>query len=533
MGYEVWDGDEVATVWENFDALTSDPGHPSRSQLDTFYLDDDTVLRTHTSPDQIRAMQQRDAADLHDLARPLSTAATRRTPRTRRPSCRSSARRRPRDHARRPAGNGAAVLPRALRRRSARCACARASSRSPSRRWSSTSPASSAAARAARRASTRAGSRWAAPAGSTRDVFRNVDLDPDEWQGFAFGLGIERIAHAPARPARPARVLGERPARAGAVLMKVPVSWLREYVDFDLPLEELARAARLHELRGRPDRAARACPAATATSSTSVVGSVLEAGQASERRQAAADEGRRRARASRARSSAAPGTSAPARRWRSSLPGGVMPGGEFTIEKRKLRGEVSDGMILSERELELGQDHGGIMLLADELAAGHAAGRRAAARRGRARDRDAVQPARSDVDLRDRARGRGADRRRAEADAGHDGPGRARRTTSASTSRSTTSTRCPRFIARPLRATCTIGESPAWLKARLLGAGMRPISNVVDITNYVMLALGSPLHAFDYDDARRRTHRRAPRAARRAARHARRHRAASSIPTIS
>jgi len=43
----------------------------------------------------------------------------------------------------------------------------------------------------------------------------------------------------------------------------------------------------------------------------------------------------------------------------------------------------------------------------------------------------------------------------------------------------------------------TIGESPAWLKARLTGAGMRPISNVVDITNYVMLALGSPLHAYD------------------------------------
>ena len=43
----------------------------------------------------------------------------------------------------------------------------------------------------------------------------------------------------------------------------------------------------------------------------------------------------------------------------------------------------------------------------------------------------------------------------------------------------------------------TIGESPAWLKARLIGAGMRSISNAVDITNYVMLALGSPLHAYD------------------------------------
>ena len=59
LGYEVWDGAEVATVWENFDALTTDPGHPSRSPNDTFYLDPQTVLRTHTSPDQIRAMQSR------------------------------------------------------------------------------------------------------------------------------------------------------------------------------------------------------------------------------------------------------------------------------------------------------------------------------------------------------------------------------------------------------------------------------------------------------------------------------------------
>ncbi len=59
LGYEVYDGDEVATVFENFDALTTEPGHPSRSPGDTFYLDENTVLRTHTSPDQIRVMQSR------------------------------------------------------------------------------------------------------------------------------------------------------------------------------------------------------------------------------------------------------------------------------------------------------------------------------------------------------------------------------------------------------------------------------------------------------------------------------------------
>jgi phenylalanyl-tRNA synthetase beta chain len=57
---------------------------------------------------------------------------------------------------------------------------------------------------------------------------------------------------------------------------------------------------------------------------------------------------------------------------------------------------------------------------------------------------------------------------------------------------------CPRFTARVFEDV-TIGPSPAWLKARLMAAGQRPINNVVDITNYAMLLVGSPLHAFDLD----------------------------------
>jgi len=59
LGYEIYDGREVDTVWHNFEALNVPPEHPSRSHGDTFYLDDDVVLRTHTSNAQIRVMESR------------------------------------------------------------------------------------------------------------------------------------------------------------------------------------------------------------------------------------------------------------------------------------------------------------------------------------------------------------------------------------------------------------------------------------------------------------------------------------------
>ena len=60
LGYEVIDGREVETTRYNFDALNFPPGHPSRSPLSTLYLDEETVLRTETSPSQIRTMEAQD-----------------------------------------------------------------------------------------------------------------------------------------------------------------------------------------------------------------------------------------------------------------------------------------------------------------------------------------------------------------------------------------------------------------------------------------------------------------------------------------
>ncbi len=274
--------------------------------------------------------------------------------------------------------------------------------------------------------------------------------------------------------------------------MKVPVSWLREYVDFDLPVEELAR--RLVFTSCEVDRIVRrGVPDAGGNFEHFVVGKVLEAGKHpnADRLQLTrvdVGDGEPRSIVCGAWNFGAGATVAVV------VPGGVMPGGAFTIERRKLRGEVSEGMILSERELELGQDHGGIMLLPDALEAGTPLAD--------------VLPLGDDVleietlynrpDLtsvygiaREVAALTGAELRPP--------PGRdpARDGDEPLEIRVDDLDGCPRYIGRLFRDV-QVRESPAWLKARLLGAGMRPISNVVDVTNYVMLALGSPLHAFDH-----------------------------------
>ena len=180
-------------------------------------------------------------------------------------------------------------------------------------------------------------------------------------------------------------------------------------------------------------------------------------------------------------------------------------------------------MILAEDEIGLGSDHAGIMVLPGRDRAGDAARRRAADRRAGARRDPDDEPRRPPLDGRARARGRGALRRRAAPDRRRrpaDPPpavGRGRRSRTPRPARATS---------RACFETSRVGPSPIWLRARLHAAGMRSISNVVDVTNYVMHVYGSPLHAFDRSKLARRPDRRAPCASGRGGANARRDAAA-------
>jgi phenylalanyl-tRNA synthetase beta chain len=178
-------------------------------------------------------------------------------------------------------------------------------------------------------------------------------------------------------------------------------------------------------------------------------------------------------------------------------PGAVMPDGT-TLQRAKLRGQTSDGMILAEDELAIGTEHDGIMVLGEDLEPG--------------KPLDSVLPIATDVLVLEITPNRpdclgiygvarevhaatGAELRPPPwaQDPGVVGPLEGIEIVNAAGDEL-----CPRFTARILDGV-TVATSPPWLKARLMAAGQRPISNVVDITNYVMLLTGQPMHAFDLD----------------------------------
>lgn len=178
-------------------------------------------------------------------------------------------------------------------------------------------------------------------------------------------------------------------------------------------------------------------------------------------------------------------------------PGAVMPDGT-TLTPAKLRGEESNGMILAEDELAIGTDHAGILELEPD---GLQPGMPLEQVLSIATDVLVLEitPNRPDcLGIYGVAReAHAATETTLKPPPWADDPGSQGELTGVQIE-VVCPELCPRFTVRFFEEV-TIGPSPPWLKARLMAAGQRPISNVVDITNYVMLLTGQPLHAFDLD----------------------------------
>src|SRR4051794_13902602 len=275
--------------------------------------------------------------------------------------------------------------------------------------------------------------------------------------------------------------------------MRVPVSWLREYVSFEMPVEELG------ELMSMTGTKLEAIHRTGVPEGLDLyrVGRVLSREQHPDADRLSVcmvdvGEGEPRQIVCGARNFEAGATVAVV------LPGATLPGGE-KLKRAKLRGQESNGMILSERELEISQEHAGIMLLPDGLEPGRPLADvlpvaetvmefeitsnrpDCLAVYGIAREVSAAV----DTDL--------APWPGSEPPASGDGS-----VDDYVSVRVDAPELCPRWAGRVF-TDVKVGPSPPWLKARIAAAGMRPISNVVDITNYVMLCLGEPTHAFDLD----------------------------------
>jgi phenylalanyl-tRNA synthetase beta chain len=273
--------------------------------------------------------------------------------------------------------------------------------------------------------------------------------------------------------------------------MHVPLSWLREYVTVDATAREIAE--RLFTSAAEVERVFDVgVPDTDGNLGRFLVGRVLEVEQhpnADRLRVCQVDVGEGDARqiVCGAFNFEAGATVAVA------LPGAYLPILDQPLDERELRGQASRGMILAEDEVGLGEDHAGIMVLPDgpepgtplvdvlpirdqvldvtptvnrvDLLSMVGVAREVAALFGRElllpefEDPPVVDEEPVDVTVEDLEG-------------------------------------CPRYIGRLFRDV-TIGPSPQWLRSRLYLAEMRSISNVVDVTNYVMHVYGSPLHAFD------------------------------------
>ena len=268
--------------------------------------------------------------------------------------------------------------------------------------------------------------------------------------------------------------------------MRVPLSWLREYLDFDLGVEELVKLFTLHsqEIDGVYHLGV--------SDGEVVVGEVIEFGphpNADRLSVAKVDLGGREVQIVAGAPNPYPGARIPV-----VLPGSLMADGT-KLKKAKLRGLESYGMMMSERELGISADHGGILLLDESYEVGSPVAEYFPV--GETVIDIDVTPNRPDLwgmigVARELAAILQTDFRVPEPSVETGGP-----PTSDYGLRVEAEDLCPRYDLRRVSGLTPGGAAPLWMRRRIHAAGMRPIGAVVDATNYVMLETGQPIHAFD------------------------------------
>jgi phenylalanyl-tRNA synthetase beta chain len=273
--------------------------------------------------------------------------------------------------------------------------------------------------------------------------------------------------------------------------MRVPLSWLKEYVDLVLPPDELAHRL---TMAGIEVEEIEQVGAAWGPVYVGQVVALRQHPNADRLLLAELDLGERRLQAVTGAPNLRVGAKVPV-----ALPGARLASGSdgaaFTVRPATLRGERSECVVCSEKELGLGEDHSGILILDASAPLGRPLGEVLG---------DTVfvlklSPNRADClamlgVAREVAALTDQPLRQPEWSVVEEGPAAA----SFTQVEILDPDLCPRYIARIITGV-RVGPSPRWLQDRLRLAGMRPINNIVDITNYVMLEIGQPLHAFDYE----------------------------------
>ena len=275
--------------------------------------------------------------------------------------------------------------------------------------------------------------------------------------------------------------------------MKIPLSWLREYVDVNIDVDELAH--RLTMAGNEVDSIERFGHTDNVT-----VGKVLRVGphpNADRLKLVQVDDGESVHEVVCGAPNVAEGQKIAYASIGAELfdPYSDEPGKTRRLRRSKIRGVESSGMVCSEKELGIGDDHDGIIVLPESAVVGTPIG-------------DVIGDAVLDIELtpnrpdclgvvgvaRDVAALTDETLRFPSLEYETDGPDvdELAKVTVVDDDLS------PRYLGAVIR-NVKIGPSPQWLHERLLAIGERPINNIVDATNFVMFELGQPLHAFDYD----------------------------------